>query len=437
VSDEPSAPFRAPGRAPAPRRIPAAFVALIGSFTLLPAVAVDMYLPSLPEVARELGTSAAGAQFTITGMVLGGAAGQLVVGPLSDRVGRRRPALVAVSSHVVLSLLCVIAPSIAVLSGLRVLQGFMAAGATVSAIAVVRDRYTGAEVARLMSRLMLVIGAAPLLAPTIGSLVADAWGWRAVFGVLALVGGVVLLFALRSLPETLTPERRQRKGVGALARGYLDLLRDRRFSALAVIPGLTQAVVISYVAGSPFVLREQYGLSARQFSLAFALGGVSLVIGSQINAGLVRRVSPARLLRVGAPAMAGSAALLLTLAATRTGGIWGLLGALWCALFALGFVTANASALALSRHGERAGTAAATIGSLQSLIAGSVGALVGLLGGDAVAMAGVILGSATAVTLVLMLATPAYRREGWLLLDDTHRSEELAVPGPNAEPVPA
>ena len=168
VSDEPSAPFRAPGRAPARRRIPAAFVALIGSFTLLPAVAVDMYLPSLPEVARELGTSAAGAQFTITGMVLGGAAGQLVVGPLSDRVGRRRPALVAVSSHVVLSLLCVIAPSIAVLSGLRVLQGFMAAGATVSAIAVVRDRYTGAEVARLMSRLMLVIGAAPLLAPTVG-----------------------------------------------------------------------------------------------------------------------------------------------------------------------------------------------------------------------------------------------------------------------------
>ena len=433
MSPEPSATVRQP----AVRRIPAGFVALIGSFTLLPAVAVDMYLPSLPDVARDLGTTAAGAQFTITGMVLGGAAGQLIVGPLSDRVGRRRPALVAVSSHVVLSLLCVVAPSIGVLSGLRVLQGFMAAGATVSAIAVVRDRYTGAEVARLMSRLMLVIAAAPLLAPTVGSLVADAWGWRAVFAVLALVGGVVLLFAVRSLPETLTVERRQRSGVGALARGYVSLLRDRRFAALAVIPGLTQAVVISYVAGSPFVLREQFGLSGRQFSLAFALGGVSLVIGSQINAGLVRRMSPARLLRVGAPAMAGSAALLLALAATATGGVWGLLGALWCALFALGFVTSNASALALSRHGERAGTAAATIGSLQSLIAGSIGGLVGLLGGDAVAMSGVILASAVAVTLVLAIATPAYRREGWLALDGDHALTAVPSAGPAPEPTAA
>ncbi|MDO8106934.1 multidrug effflux MFS transporter [Isoptericola sp. b441] len=398
-------------------RLPASFVMLIGSFTLLPAMSTDMYLPSLPQVATDLGTTAAGAQFTITGMVLGGAAGQLIVGPLSDRVGRRKPALVAVSGHVLISLLCAIAPSIGVLAGLRLLQGFFAASGIVTAIAVVRDRYTGSEVARLMSRLMLVIAAAPMLAPSIGTVVAGQWGWRAVFLVLAGVGGALLVFALLRLPESLPPERRQRHGVGALARGYLDLLRDKRFRALAVLPGMAQAVVISYVAGSPFVLREQFGLSGGQFSLVFALGGASLVAGSQLNAGLVRRISPSRLLRVGAPAMAGSSAVLVVMVVGGVGGVLGLLVPLWCALFALGFVTSNASALALSRHGERAGTAAATIGALQSGVAGSVSPLVGLLGGDAVAMTSVILGTAVVALLVLGLATPIYRRQGWVALD--------------------
>ena len=200
-----------------------------------------------------------------------------------------------------------------------------------TAIAVVRDRYTGSEVARLMSRLMLVIAAAPMLAPSIGTVVAGQWGWRAVFLVLAGVGGALLVFALLRLPESLPFERRQRHGIGALARGYVDLLRDARFRALAVLPGMAQAVVISYVAGSPFVLREQFGLSGGQFSLVFALGGLSLVAGAQRNAGLVRRISPSRLLRVGAPAMAGSAAVLVAMVVAGVGGVLGLLVPLWCA----------------------------------------------------------------------------------------------------------
>ncbi|HMO11923.1 MAG TPA: MFS transporter, partial [Actinotalea sp.] len=167
----------------------AGFVTVIGLLALLPAVGTDLYLPSLPDVARELGATEAGAQFTITGVMLGGAVGQLIAGPFSDRFGRRLPAVIGVASHAVLSLLCALAPGIAVLSGLRVLQGFAAAGATVVAIAAIRDRYVGAEAARLMSRLMLVIAAAPLLAPSIGGAIAAAWGWRAVFVALAAVGG--------------------------------------------------------------------------------------------------------------------------------------------------------------------------------------------------------------------------------------------------------
>lgn len=390
----------------------AGLVVLIGSFTLVPAVASDMYLPSLPEVASDLGTTAAGAQFTITGMVLGGAVGTLVVGPLSDRLGRRRPALAGVTSHVVLSLLCMVAPSIAVLSALRVVQGFTASAATVCAMAVVRDRYHGAEVAHFTSRIMLVIGAAPLLAPTLGAWIAQHGGWRAVFGWLAAFGALVLLFALLALPETLPPERRRR---ASLLSGYREVLADGRFRALAVMPGVTQAVVISYVSGSPFVLREQYGMSAGRFSLVFAIGGVALVLGAQLNAGLVRRVGPARLLRIGLPSMVLGAVAMLVVALGH-GSVWAFLAALWWVLASIGTVASNASAIALQRHGDRAGTAGATMGALQSGLAGAISPLVGVLGAQAVDLAAVVLGTAVAGTLVLALATPAYRRDGWIAL---------------------
>lgn len=392
------------------------FVVLVGSLTLLPAVSTDMYLPSLPEVASDLGASTAGAQLTITGMVLGGAFGQLVVGPLSDRLGRRRPVLVGVSLHAGLSLLCAVAPTIGLLIALRVAQGFVAAAATVVALAMIRDRYAGSEAARLMSRLMLVIGVAPLFAPSVGSLVAHHWGWRGVFVVLAALAVLLVAVVSVALPETLPPERRIRAPIGALARGYGALLADRRFLALAVLPGLGMVVIISYVSGSPFVLREQFGLSSAQFSGVFALGGIGLVLGAQINAAIVRRVGPARLLRASAPAAATAASVMLALAVTRAGGVVALVAALWVVLLLLGFLTSNASALAMTRHGERAGTAAATIGFLQAGLAGGVSPLVGVLGGDAVAMTGVILGGLVAAVLVLALATPAYRRDGWVEL---------------------
>lgn len=390
------------------------FVLLVGLLALLPAVTTDMYLPSLPEVAADLSTTAAAAQFTITGMLIGGAIGQLLVGPLSDRVGRRPPVIIGISLHVVLSLLCVVAATIGQLSTLRVLQGLASAGATVVAMAMIRDRYTGGEAARIISRLMLVIAVAPLLAPTVGAVIADRWGWRAVFVSLALLALVLLVVVLRFLPETLPPARRTTHGPVAALRGYPALLRDGRFVALAVIPGMSMALIISYVAGSSFVLQEEYGLTPGQFAIAFALGGTSLVTGSQVNAALVRRVGTVRLLRVGLPATVLLAAATVGVAAGRLGGIVGLLAGIWLTTAVLGFVMANASALALSRHGDRAGTAAAVIGFLQAGLAGLVSPLVGLLGGDAVAMTGVMLGSMVVALLALAFGTPAYRRDGWL-----------------------
>ncbi len=411
--DEDGARTARTSRAPATPR-GAGLVLVIGSLALLPAVSTDMYLPSLPEVAADLGTSRAGAQFTITGMLIGGAVGQLLVGPFSDRVGRRRPALLGIGLHVVLSLLCVVARDITQLAALRVAQGLVSAGATVVAIAVVRDLFHGAEAARLLSRLMLVIGAAPLLAPSVGGFVAVHWGWRGVFVTLAVLAAVIWLVTLLFLPETLPADRRATRGLGAVARGYRGILRDGRFLALGVIPGLGMAVIMGYVAGSSFVFQVEHGLAKPQFALLFAVVGLALVLGAQANAAVVRRVGPLRLLRAALPTGVLFAAVLVVVAVGRVGGLVGTVVMLWLTLSTLGFIQSNASALAISRHGERAGTAAAVLGFLQAGVGGTVSSMVGPLGGDTAAMTGTILGALAVGLVVLAVATPAYRRGGWL-----------------------
>lgn len=395
---------------PAPFRATPQFVAMVGSMAALGAMTVDMYLPSLPAVARDLDSTDAAAQFTISAVLIGAGAGQLLIGPLSDRFGRRRPALIGVALHVVASLLCMVVPSMALLVVLRMVQGVGNSAASITAMAVIRDRLTGAPAARVLSRLMLVIGLAPLLAPTIGGLIAGVAGWRAVFGVLAALGVVLGVVIWRFLPETHPPERRSTSGIGGALRGYGVVLRDRQFVALAFMPGLAMGALISYVAASPFVLQVGFGLGEHVFALIFALNGIGLVLGAQVNASLVKRVAPIRIVRVALPITLVLAGILWVVVVTEAGGLLGLLIPLWLLLAVLGLVPPNTSAMALSRHGARAGTAAALIGSLQAGIAGLVSPLVGVLGGDARAMAAVILLSTSGAVAVLALATPAYRR---------------------------
>ncbi len=401
---------------PASSRRRSGLVVLLGALAFLPAATTDMYLPSLPEVSRDLGTSAAGAQVTISCVLVGGAVSQLFMGPLSDRLGRRRPAVLGLCAYVVVALLCGVVATIGQLVALRTLQGVVGAAASVVAMAVIGDLYRGAEAARLMSRLWMAIAVAPILAPLVGTVVADRWGWRAVFVALAVVGALLALAVARALPETLAPGRRIATGIGASLGGYRRLLRDRQFMALALLPGLGLAVIMSYVIGSPFVLQGQYGLTAQQFALVFGLGATSMVVGSQANAVLVRRVGPVRLLRAGLPAVVVSTAWLLAAAATGAGGVVGLVVPLWCTVAVLASAISNASAVALSRHPERAGTASAVIGSLQGALGGAVSPLVGVFGGTGVAMGWVMLGSAVTAVAVLALGTPAYRRGGALRL---------------------
>ncbi len=390
----------------------AKYVLLLGLMCALPAISNDIYLPSLPDVARDLQTSATAAQLTMTAMMIGGAVGQLVIGPLSDRFGRRAPVLIGVAMHVVTSLLCAFVVNVETLIALRVFQGLFNASATVVAMAVIRDRFVGAAASGLISRLMLVIGVAPLFAPSIGGVIAGEFGWRGVFVGLAVFGVALWIVCWRRLPETLPAERRRDGGFRTAAAGYGKLLRDRHFLALAVMPGMSNAVLMSYVVGSPFVLQEGYGLTSQQFALLFAVNGIGLVGGAQLNAALVKRVAPIRIIRVALPLSLAFTLGLLTIAITGAGGLWTLLLMLWLVLALVNLAPPNASALALGRHGEIAGTAAAFIGATGAALSGVVSPLSGLLGGDAVAMAAVMVGAATIALLILVLATPAYRRGG-------------------------
>ncbi|MFJ6001525.1 multidrug effflux MFS transporter [Arthrobacter sp. NPDC092385] len=410
------------------RRSSIKWILMLGALAALPAITTDMYLPSLPVVAEDLETTQAAAQFTMSGMLIGAGVGQLVIGPFSDRFGRRLPLLIGISLHVVTSILCSITPDIETLIGLRVCQGFFNAAASVVSIAVIRDRFVGSDAARLLSRLMLVIGVAPLFAPTVGQAIAGAWQWRAVFYALALIGLFLVLIVWRFMPESLPKEQRRPGNPRQVAGGYAALLRDRHFMALAVIPGLGLAVIMSYVVGSPFVFQDEYGLSQGQFAAVFALNGAAIVGSAQLNAALVRRAAPIRVLRIAVIVQMGCALILLAIVLTGFGGIVGLVAGLWLVLGTQGMIPANASVLALHNYGHMAGTAAAVIGSLQSGVAGLVSPFVGFLGGGSVAMVCVMLAAVSLTLLVLATATPAYRKGGW-------RERDGMEPGPTSTAV--
>jgi DHA1 family bicyclomycin/chloramphenicol resistance-like MFS transporter len=389
---------------PRPVKQGAARTALtLGAFVAIGPLTIDMYLPALPTITRELGTTSATVQLTLTGTLVGLGLGQLVLGPLSDAFGRRRPLLAGTALHVLASLLVLVAPNIAVLGALRVLQGVGAAAGAVIALAVVRDLYDGRAAATMLSRLFLVLGAAPVLAPTIGGEILRFTSWRGVFALLAVYGLLMLAVGWSTLRETLPPDRRRSAGFRGTLRGYGDLLHDRAYVGLVLVAGLTMAGLFSYVSGSAFVYQGEFGLDEQQFGLLFGAGAFWLIAATQLNPLVLRRWEPQQVLVAGTVIGALAGAGLVVLAGTGTGGLPAVVGSLWVVLFACGLALPNAPALALSRHGEAAGSAAALLGAIQFGVGALVSPVVGLLGNDAVAI-GLVVVTALSLAIVVLVA---------------------------------
>ena len=405
-------PAAPPPTAPSRRRERLRLVLMLGALVALGPLTIDMYLPALPAIVDDLGTTSAKVQLTLTGTLAGLALGQLLVGPLSDTFGRRRPLLVGVGVHVLASLLCLVAPTVEVLGGLRVLQGVGAAAGSVVAMAIVRDLFVGRAAATLFSRLMLVLGVAPVLAPTLGGEVLRFTSWRGVFAVLAVLALVLVVVAARAVPETLPPARRRALGLMNTLRTYRSLLRDHTFVGLIVVAGLTMSGLFGYVAGSSFVFQGEFGLDEQGFGLLFGAGALFLIGGTQLNAALLGRFEPRVLLPASLVLATVAGATLIVTAASNTGGLAGLIVPLWTVLFASGLAIPNVPALALARHGEAAGTASAMLGATQMGVGAIVSPVVGVLGNDAVAMGTVMAaGAALALAVLLIVVRP------WTLAD--------------------
>ncbi|WP_425834569.1 multidrug effflux MFS transporter [Streptomyces fractus] len=359
---------------------------ILGGLTAVPPLSMDMYLPALPEVTEVLHTSAATAQLTLTACLTGMALGQLVVGPMSDKWGRRRPLIVSLLIYIVATAICAFAPNATLLIAFRLLQGLAGSAGIVIARAVVRDLYDGVAMARFFSSLMLISGIAPIVAPLIGGQVLRFTDWRGVFVVLTGIGIALTAVVWKFLPETLAPERRHGGGTMEALRTMRGLLADRVFLGYTVVGGFAFAALFAYVSASPFVIQEIYGASPQTFSLLFGLNSVGLIAVGQLNGKvLVGRVNLDKVLGIGLTMVVLAAAFLL-LAATGVFGSPEELGlapvaaGLFVLMASMALTTPNTNALALMRTPHAAGSASALLGTSSFLIGAIASPLVGIAG---------------------------------------------------------
>lgn len=385
----------------APSRIPAGFVLLLGALVAIGPLTIDLYLAAFPRITTDLATTPAAVQFTITATLAGLALGQLLIGSLSDAIGRRRPLIAGLTLYVVASLVIVVVPTVGLLATARFAQGLGASAGMVLSMAIVRDRFDGVQVGKVLARLMLVVGVAPALAPLIGAQFLLLGTWRWMFVALAGFGVLLLVLAMTVVPESLPVERRRAGGVGPAVRSYLGLLGDRTFMALALLSGFSMAGIFTYVSTATFVYQGEFGLSTQQFALLFASGAVAITAGTQLNGLLVGRVAPTRILTVAVCVSLVVAVALVVFALTGAG-LVPLVVSLLLTLLCAGILLPAVPVIALEANAHRAGSAAALLGAVQFGVGAAAAPLTGLFGGGSESMA-IVMSSAAAVTGLLVL----------------------------------
>lgn len=384
----------------------AAVVVILGLLVALGPFTTDLYLPAFPSVQADLRTTDVALQLTLSTTVAGFAVGQLLVGPWSDRIGRRIPLLVTAAVHVLACLAAAMAPNVEVLAALRLLQGIGAAGGGVVAAAMVRDLFHGHRLVRMLANMGLVTGAAPILAPLIGSQLLHVVDWRGLFVSLALYGAAALALAAVAIGETRTRVEHGSARTGARER-FGRVLHDRVFVGAAIVGGMQFAGIFAYLSISPFLLQQVYGLDPQQYGLVFAANSVGLIIGAQTSARVMRRVGPQWILLGTVTAQLAAAIALLTMPG-HSAPLPVLLVPLFVFMTASGFAFPCVQVLGLIHHGEEAGTAASLLGVGNFGLAAIVSPLVGVIGSQSASSIGIIavIGGTLAMTALWVLVRP-------------------------------
>jgi MFS transporter, DHA1 family, multidrug resistance protein len=374
---------------------------ILGALTAIGPLAIDMYLPALPQIARELGVSTAAVQRSLPSYFIGISFGQVLYGPLSDRFGRKPALYVGLAIFVSASFGCAFTTSVTQLVVFRFLQALGGCAPLVVPRAVVRDYFDGRESVRMLSMLILVMGIAPIVAPFVGGQLLVHFGWRSVFLVLAGYGLTLFVLVAWLLPESLRPELQRRQSVTAIATTYLRFLRDRDYLGWVLSGGLVFSGLLAYISGSSFVFIELFHVSPERFGLYFGANAIGLMIASQVNRHLASRVQPEVIVRTVLPIAVIAGVTLLVDAYTGFGGFPGILVPLFCFVSCHGFMAPNTTALAMSPYGAVAGSASALMGTLQFVLGAAAGGLVSAFGnGTAVPFAVVIAGCAVAAFAV-------------------------------------
>ncbi|MCY9590102.1 Bcr/CflA family drug resistance efflux transporter [Paenibacillus chitinolyticus] len=372
---------------------------ILGSLSAFGPLSLDMYLPALPKLADDLNTTASLAQLSLTSCLLGLAIGQVFAGSISDIKGRRGPLMIGLAVYTAASLLCAIVPSVWGLIVLRFIQGMAGSAGIVLSRAVVRDMYSGPELTRFFSLLMLINGVAPILAPIAGGQLLQFTSWQGVFIVLALIGVIMLLASWKGLPETLPADRRTKGGVKQTVATFKTLLRDRIFMGYALSQGLVAAAMFAYISGSPFVIQNIFGASPQMFSLFFAINGLGIILAGQIAGRLAGRVSETKLLISGL-IIAGLGGVTLLAMILAGAGLTAILIPLFFVVSSVGIVNTAGFSLAMQNYGHSAGSASALLGLLSFIFGGLVAPLVGIAGSGTAVPMGIVI-AATDVGAIL------------------------------------
>lgn len=373
---------------------------ILGTLSAFGPLSLDMYLPALPMLADEFGSSTSYAQLSLTACMIGLALGQLLAGPLSDVRGRRIPLIAGLVLYTIASVFCLVSPTMGSFVILRFIQGLAGAAGIVISRAIVRDVYEGPELTRFFSLLMLINGVAPIAAPIIGGQILTYTSWRGVFILLSLIGVLALLAVILGLGETLPVQKRSSGGLKQTLMTFSRIARDRRFMGYALSQGFAAAGMFAYISGSPFVLQKIYGVSPQLFSICFAINGLGIILASQIAGRLAGKVSETRLLIAGLiTAAVGGTSLLISILAG--GGLMSVLIPLFLVVSSVGLINTASFALAMANQAKSAGSASALIGVMTFLFGGLVAPLVGLGGEHTAVPMGIVIACADLGALLL------------------------------------
>ncbi|MGW9556064.1 multidrug effflux MFS transporter [Nocardiopsis sp. NPDC055551] len=395
-----------------PTRPAALLVLVLAALSAIGPLATDLYLPALPQIAADLGSTESRVKLTLTAVMAGLALGQLVAGPLSDRWGRRMPLLVGTGVFTAVTFAIMFVTSTETFMVLRFVQGLAAAAGLVVSRAVVRDVFHGDTAATFFSRLMLVTGLAPMLGPLLGGQLLYLGPWQLIFGTLGLAGALTFALVYFSLPESLPEERRTRQDPRVLARTFIRLLRDPGFIAPTAVLALSFGMSFTYISAFSFVSQNQFDATAQQFSLVFGVTTLGMILGNQVNVALIRRMELRRRLGVGLLGAIASVLVMGLLAVSGHADLLNVTAALFVMMLFTGLISPNATAMALSgQPSEIAGTSSALLGTLQFAVGSGLAATAGLTGAATlVSMTTVMLLTAVGALAVFLYAarrTPA------------------------------